>query len=121
MKNVNKFSALVGDEEAEEASTRTDIPTVVRKTPVLKGAWGKGVSAAVKEEKTFEKQPAVEKKDPFSTMTSLDVGTNLNAIVEGVQKTREILLTPSNIDGWDWGDRVESDSESEDDYSDYGY
>ena len=63
---ANKFAALGEDDENDEClSSKShrveEVPTVIRTATVLKGAWGKGVSAAVKEEKTFEKQIVVEK------------------------------------------------------------
>ena len=113
---ANKFAALGEDDENDEClSSKShrveEVPTVIRTATVLKGAWGKGVSAAVKEEKTFEKQIVVEKEDPYSSMAP--IGSDLNAILEHVKNSQETLLTPSNIEGWDWGDRIDSDSDIE--------
>jgi hypothetical protein len=122
---LNRFSAL-NDNEEETVKTVTskhynvDIPKVVKTSPVLKGAWSKGITSAIKEEKKFEKKPIVEEQNQFSNMTAL--GTDLNKIVEQVKSFREESVTPTN----NWGDIVDSDSDYEseydsDSYSDYEY
>ena len=113
---ANKFAVLGDDDENDECLSSKhhrveEVPNVIRTATVLKGSWGKGVSDAVKEDKTFETQPVVEKEDTYSSMAP--IGSDLNAIVEHVKKSQETLLTPSNIEGWDWGDRIDSDSDIE--------
>lgn len=127
---TNKFSALSDDDEEQTNTTvrsrkqvmDVNIPKVVKATPMLKGAWGKGVSAAIKEEKKFEKKPVVEKKDKFSSMASL--GTDLNAIAEQAKAAREALYASPVVTS-NWGDIVDSDSDYDDSeydsYSEYGY
>lgn len=126
----NPFSALSDDEEQQEKEqTMKSVmdefpaingPTVVKSTPVLKGAWGKGITSAVKENKTFEKKPVIVEENEFSNMTAL--GTNLDEIVEQVKSFREEVFVPSG----NWGDIVDSESDYEseydsDSYSDYEY
>lgn len=122
---VNHF-AVLNDDEQDTINTDTpkyynvDVPKVVKTAPVLKGAWGKGITSAIREEKKFEKKPVVEEENEFSNMTAL--GTDLNEIVEQVKAFREESVTPTG----NWGDIVSSESEYEseydsDSYSDYDY
>ena len=59
-KDDNKFNLL---EQTIIKKEVKDIPKVVKKKPVLQGAWGKGISNAVKEDVKFEKKVVEEKKD----------------------------------------------------------
>ena len=127
----NKFAALSYDEEIATSPTTTqeDFPSlsinqgpkVTKSKPVLKGAWGKGISSAVKEEKVFDAQPVVEKKDEFSSMASL--GMDLNAIVNDAKAYRESLTIKSPI-STEWADIEDSDDsdyDSEESYYSDGY
>lgn len=127
----NKFAALSYDEEIATSPTtkQEDFPSlsinqgpkVTKSKPVLKGAWGKGISSAVKEEKVFESQPVVEKKDEFSSMASL--GMDLNAIVNDAKAYREALTIKSPI-STEWADIEDSDDsdyDSEESYYSDGY
>jgi NADH:ubiquinone oxidoreductase subunit len=118
---LNRFSAL-NDNEEDTVKTVTskhynvDVPKVVKTSPVLKGAWSKGITSAIKEEKKFEKKTLVEEENQFSNMTAL--GSDLNKIVEQVRSFREETAPPTS----NWGDIVDSESEYDSDsYSDYEY
>ena len=107
-KDDNQFNLL---EQITVKKEVKDIPKVIKKKPVLQGAWGKGISNAVKEDVKFEKQVIKEEKDDGMVTLSND----LTQIQDSVKKNSVYLFKPlsRNIN---WGDQAME--EDEEDYSD---
>ena len=111
-KVVNKFNLL---EETTVKKEVKGIPKVVKKKPVLQGAWGKGISNAVKEDVKFEKKVVEEKKDDGM----LTLSNDLTQVQDDATKNSAYLFKPlgKNIK---WGD-VAMDEDEDDYYSDDDY
>ena len=107
-KDDNQFNLL---EQITVKKEVKDIPKVIKKKPVLQGAWGKGISNAVKEDVKFEKQIIKEEKDDGMVTLSND----LTQIQGDVKKTPGYLFKPVGT-FIKWGDQAMD--EDEEDYSD---
>ena len=115
-KVVNKFNLL---EETTVKKEVKGIPKVVKKKPVLQGAWGKGINNAVKEDVKFEKKVVEEKKDDGM----LTLSNDLTQVQDDATKNSAYLFKPlgKNIK---WGDIAMDEDEQyqdDDDYSDDDY
>lgn len=106
----NKFN-LLELEQPEVKKEIKDIPKVIKKKPVLQGAWGKGISSAVKEDVKFEKAP--EKKEEDNGMLSLS--NDLSKITNDVKNNSNYLFKPLGKNTH-WGDMI-CDDEDEEYYS----
>ena len=115
-KDDNKFNLL---EQTIIKKEVKDIPKVVKKKPVLQGAWGKGISNAVKEDVKFEKKVVEEKKDDGMVTLSND----LTQVQDHAKKNSAYLFKPlgRNVK---WGDmQYDEDEQYQDDdyYSEDDY
>jgi len=112
-KDDNQFNLL---KETTIKKPIEGIPKVIKSKPVLQGAWGKGISNAVKEDVKFEKAP--EKQEEDNGMLTLS--NDLNEITNDAKKSATYLFKPLGK-SVNWGDMEydEDDqyySEDEDDY-----
>ena len=107
-KDDNKFNLL---EQTIIKKEVKDIPKVVKKKPVLQGAWGKGISNAVKEDVKFEKKVVEEKKDNGMVTLSND----LTPFQDDATKNSAYLFKPLGK-SVNWGDMQYDEDEQDDDY-----
>ena len=108
-KDDNKFNLL---EQTIIKKEVKDIPKVVKNKPVLQGAWGKGISNAVKEDVKFEKKVVEEKKDDGM----LTLSNDLTQVQDDATKNSAYLFKPlgKNVK---WGDmQYDEDEQYQDDY-----
>ncbi len=108
-KDDNKFNLL---EQTIIKKEVKDIPKVVKNKPVLQGAWGKGISNAVKEDVKFEKKVVEEKKDDGM----LTLSNDLTQVQDDATKNSAYLFKPlgRNVK---WGDmQYDEDEQYQDDY-----
>ena len=113
-KDNNKFN-LLEQTVVKNKKEIKDIPKVIKKKPVLQGAWGKGISSAVKEDVKFEKAP--EKKEEDNGMLTLS--NDLSQITNDVKKNSNYLFKPLGK-STNWGD-MHYDDEDEEYYSEEEY
>lgn len=108
-KDDNKFNLL---EQTIIKKEVKDIPKVVKKKPVLQGAWGKGISNAVKEDVKFEKKVVEEKKDDGM----LTLSNDLTQVQDDAKKNSAYLFKPLGK-SVNWGDmQYDEDEQYQDDY-----
>ena len=106
----NKFNLL--EQQPVVKKEIKDIPKVIKKKPVLQGAWGKGISNAVKEDVKFEKKVVEEKKDDGM----LTLSNDLTQVQDDATKNSAYLFKPlgKNVK---WGDmQYDEDEQYQDDY-----